>query len=343
MESSNNKITIYTLKTNISQILPDYITEDILLKPCLCVKIENKQTSQFLAKLKSNNLILNNIYLKGIHYSPKNISKDFQKPSKFHIEQFEKYDVSFLKRVKKYNSIQNLILISFIEDLFYKNITKQRLINDYSLDENDFVELNIPCSEPISDEQYQKSNKIWPHCNFISSKEKYIFNHNETELKEMIDIYNNNLIINNTNNISSILYDPKNKKIVGKSKINPKSIIGHSIMNLLDNYSEYLIENNNQNKHCNKEDAKLLGKKNNIGPKENTNLLFSGGDKQYYCEGLYIFTVEEPCMMCAMACVHNRIARLYFGEKNEKEGALISKYSLDNYKLNHHYLIFKLS
>ena len=47
-------------------------------------------------------------------------------------------------------------------------------------------------------------------------------------------------------------------------------------------------------------------------------------------------------MMCAMALIHNRLSRLYFSDINEKEGALISKYSLDNYNLNHHYLIFQL-
>ena len=57
----------------------------------------------------------------------------------------------------------------------------------------------------------------------------------------------------------------------------------------------------------------------------------------------YVFTKEEPCMMCAMALIHNRISRLYFSDINQKQGALISKYSLDNYNLNHHYLIFKFN
>ena len=55
-----------------------------------------------------------------------------------------------------------------------------------------------------------------------------------------------------------------------------------------------------------------------------------------------LFVTLEPCMMCAMALIHNRISRLYFSEINEKEGALVSKYSLDNYNLNHHYLIFQI-
>ena len=126
-------------------------------------------------------------------------------------------------------------------------------------------------------------------------------------------------------------------------------------MNMLDIYSNQLVENNNINKHLNKEEDEKeddkdikyikLGEKNPIGPKENTELLNQYDDesnKQYYCEGLYVITKEEPCMMCAMALIHNRISRLYFCDVNEKEGALVSKYSLDNYKLNHHYLIFQI-
>ena len=127
-------------------------------------------------------------------------------------------------------------------------------------------------------------------------------------------------------------------------------------MNLLDSYSKILINNNNINKHETKENKKnkeedfkyiKLGEKNPIGPKENDDLLYhididKEHNYQYYCEGLYVFTKEEPCMMCAMALIHNRISRLYFSEINEKEGALVSKYSLDNYNLNHHYLIFQI-
>ena len=163
-----------------------------------------------------------------------------------------------------------------------------------------------------------------------------------------MEIYNNNIL--NNNDVTCLLYDPKLKLILSKAKKDQKSIIGHDIMSLLDSYSKILIGNNNKNKHETKENKKdkeennkyiKLGEKNPIGPKENDDLLYhiekekEHNYNQYYCEGLYVFTKEEPCMMCAMALIHNRISRLYFSEINEKEGALISKYSLDNYNLNH--------
>lgn len=344
-------------KTEINQILPDYITSDILIKSALCIKANKKDTSKILTKLKNNKLLLDKIYLKDINYHTKNYSKDFQKPNpdiKSNNTQSELLEIegNFFKRVKSYNKDENLIIISFKDDLDYRKITREEILKNYELKEEDLIEVNIPCTESISNEQWKKNNKIWPQCNFISSKEKYIYTHTSQEEKEILDIYNNNIL--NDDNITCLLYEPNTKKILAKGKKDEKSIIGHDIMNLLDTYSKYLVENNNINKHDNiKEENKddnhfrKLGEKNPNGPKENEDLLYHIEDSnlnnhQYYCEGLYIFIKEEPCMMCSMALIHNRIARLYFCERNEKEGALISKYSLDNYNLNHHYLIFQL-
>ena len=363
MKSKNDDNSPKNLKSKIEQILPDYITSDIILKPALCIKIPNKDTSVFLNKLKKDNIVLDKIYLKNINYQLKNIDKEYQKPNKKEENtKFKEFEGTFLKRVKKYNNKENLLLVSFLDDLEYKKISKEKILKDYSLNENNLIQIDIPCTESISNEQYYKNNKIWPQCNYISSKEKYIYIHNKEEEKEILDIYNNNFLINNKDNISSLLYDPKTKLIFAKSKKNEKSILGHSIMSLLDLYSKKLVEFNNKNKHeekkreekekDNNEDINdiNLGIKNPNGPKETTNYI-SNFDKQeknennhqYYCEGLYLFTKEEPCMMCSMSLVYNFISRLYFSDINEKEGALFSKYSLDNYNLNHHYLIFKFS
>ena len=356
------------LKSKIEQILPDYITSDIILKPALCIKVQNKDTSTFLSRLKKNNLIIDKIYLKNINYHFKNIDKDYQKPNKKEENsKFKEYEGTFLKRVKKLNNKENLILISFIDDLEYKKISKEKILKDYILNENDLIEMNIPCTESISNEQYYKNNKIWPQCNYISSKEKYIYNQNKEEEKEIIDIYNENFIVNNKDNITCLLYDPKTKNVLVKVKNNEKSIIGHSIMNLLDKFSQILVDNKNKNKHEEKKKEendkkekdknnvelrknRKLGEKYKVGPKETTEYILNFNENkeiennpQYYCEGLYVFTKEEPCMMCAMALIHNRISRLYYSDNNEKDGALVSKYSLYNYNLNHHYLIFKFN
>ncbi|MBD3647255.1 MAG: tRNA adenosine(34) deaminase TadA [Pseudomonadales bacterium] len=49
-----------------------------------------------------------------------------------------------------------------------------------------------------------------------------------------------------------------------------------------------------------------------------------------------LYVTVEPCTMCAGALVHARIARLYFGAREPRAGAVVSTASvLDNQGLNH--------
>ncbi len=49
-----------------------------------------------------------------------------------------------------------------------------------------------------------------------------------------------------------------------------------------------------------------------------------------------LFVTLEPCIMCAGAIVHARIARLVYGADDPKTGAVASLYQLlDDHRLNH--------
>ncbi|MEX2489188.1 MAG: deaminase, partial [Pseudomonadales bacterium] len=49
-----------------------------------------------------------------------------------------------------------------------------------------------------------------------------------------------------------------------------------------------------------------------------------------------LFVTIEPCTMCAGALVHARIARLYFGTREPRAGAIVSSANvLTNQSLNH--------
>lgn len=65
--------------------------------------------------------------------------------------------------------------------------------------------------------------------------------------------------------------------------------------------------------------------------------------RPYLCTGYDIYLVWEPCIMCAMALVHQRIKRIFYAFPNPNAGALGSLHRLQGEKsLNHHYAVFRV-
>lgn len=61
----------------------------------------------------------------------------------------------------------------------------------------------------------------------------------------------------------------------------------------------------------------------------------------YICTGYDLFVTREPCLMCAMALVHSRIGRVFYGATSA-DGALGTKYKIHTQKdLNHRFEVFK--
>ncbi|XP_020425434.1 probable inactive tRNA-specific adenosine deaminase-like protein 3 isoform X3 [Prunus persica] len=65
--------------------------------------------------------------------------------------------------------------------------------------------------------------------------------------------------------------------------------------------------------------------------------------RPYLCTGFDMYLVWEPCIMCAMALVHQRIRRIFFAFPNPDAGALGSVHRLQGEtSLNHHYAVFRV-
>jgi tRNA-adenosine deaminase (EC 3.5.4.-) len=59
--------------------------------------------------------------------------------------------------------------------------------------------------------------------------------------------------------------------------------------------------------------------------------------KTWRLDNCSLFVTLEPCLMCAGAIIQSRIKNVIFGAKDDKGGAIISKYTIfDDRKLNHH-------
>lgn len=61
----------------------------------------------------------------------------------------------------------------------------------------------------------------------------------------------------------------------------------------------------------------------------------------YLCTNYYVYTTNEPCVMCSMALVHARVKRVFFGLMNSSNGGLVSKCKLHTLPgLNHRYEVY---
>lgn len=65
------------------------------------------------------------------------------------------------------------------------------------------------------------------------------------------------------------------------------------------------------------------------------------GAQPYICTGYDLYVTREPCVMCAMALVHSRIGRVFYGS-TFADGALGTKYKIHSQKdLNHRFEVYK--
>ena len=61
----------------------------------------------------------------------------------------------------------------------------------------------------------------------------------------------------------------------------------------------------------------------------------------YLCTGFWVFLLQEPCSLCAMALLHSRASKIFYGRPNFQSGVLGSKTVLHSLPgLNHRYQVW---
>lgn len=329
----------------IEQILPRFITQEMKCKKAICISVDKATTNSIMNKLKNKPYSLNKVDLIKDSNRTNQQFEEYQMKAKEkdndNMNQIEEYDCSFLKRVKSFDEKINHILIGFVEHFKYNNIDDSSIETELGIKKSNWIYYDIPYTQPITEAQYNYCKSKWLISYLVTSKEKYIYCHTESESNEINKIVNDLFQQYNKDKTECFLYDPNKKTNLATGK-SIDDIINHPIINLLDNYSKAKeIKPLMTTKNEERDPRVSLGQKKTKGDSDTIDFLL-GNNSQYYCEGLYVFTIYEPCIMCSMALVHNRISRIYFIQNNVKDGGLISKIAINDYNINSHYLVFKI-
>ncbi|CAH0551603.1 unnamed protein product [Brassicogethes aeneus] len=234
---------------------------------------------------------------------------------------------------------------------------------DVTLLEGNFRTTLVAKIPPRVRRQYDKVHKLWP-CNFHSNKylEKLSTNtlFSSQELQQHVDYIKLCIDIaqNFEKKIGTIFVDPQINSVVsiGYSQ-ELEGPCRHSIMVAIDNVAK--TQNggtwNLEISPKNESELDLRGIPNNILPtlqNNHKNVSFGASkykakdelevptDGPYLCTGYYVYSTHEPCVMCAMALIHSRAKKVFYGAPSSN-GALETLCKIHTVKdLNHHYEVF---
>lgn len=251
-------------------------------------------------------------------------------------------ELTHLKRVKGNEVL--LLPVEGVGQEVHELLKAKGLHTDLLCNEVRIVEVaGIP---PKTKKQHTKVRQLWP-CNFHPDQhvEKLVsntlFNCNELEehetyMKLAIEVAKKAKELELT--ISSkgvVIVDPKLRAVVafGYSEAH-KNPCRHSVMVAVDNVAQ-------TQRFVSGCHPKLLL----VLKEQFPNIKFGAPKREdpsgpYLCTDYYAYSIHEPCVMCAMALVHSRIKRVFYGV-NTANGALGTLCKINLVKdLNHHYEAF---
>lgn len=201
----------------------------------------------------------------------------------------------------------------------------------------------VPREPPKTKQQHVEANALWP-CNFHPLKriedllaQKY-FSMEEVACQYECMRLALRTAEENGSAVAAVIVDPQNGNVVAvafdKCSRNPCK---HAIIGALDKVAErqkILFQNFTETRRDEQREnvATTIGERNKNQEVQ---------ELPYLCTGYDLFVTREPCIMCAMAMVHSRVKRVFYGCAT-KNGALGSRCKVHTMpSLNHHYLVFK--
>lgn len=205
--------------------------------------------------------------------------------------------------------------------------------------------MKIPTSVPLTRQQYEDCLQYWP-VNFHENKSitkllsgdlfgkdalTVIFSHMATA----IEIARKGKACNQIP-VGAVIVDPSTNTVIAKSYDLRKGDhpLHHATMVCID----MVAKSQGGGMWSFEDDRGLFYSRND---KHLDETIQEDNSLPYLCTGYHLYITQEPCVMCAMALVHSRITRVYYGD-NSAEGALGTKYKIHVQEgLNHHYEVFR--
>ncbi|XP_056611348.1 probable inactive tRNA-specific adenosine deaminase-like protein 3 [Triplophysa dalaica] len=208
--------------------------------------------------------------------------------------------------------------------------------------------VKIPATPPLTRPQFEKARKHWPTSfhedKLITSalRGQLFTAAQKVKIQEYMTVAVQAAKSGQEigmNAVGAVIVDPESEQIVAVSHDckNSSHPLHHAVMICIDlvaygqgggayNYDKYPACQFSSQESL-RTSRKAVSAKESILP--------------YICTGYDLYVTREPCVMCAMALVHSRISRVFYGTAFA-DGALGTKYKIHCEKdLNHRFEVFK--
>lgn len=267
-------------------------------------------------------------------------------------------DLIHLKRVKGRDVIVFPTSSEICESDVAKILTSKGF--DAALLRNAVKKVKVAKIPPKVRKQYDAVRQLWP-CNFHPNK--YLERLTTNTLFSCAEIEQHKTYMEiaieaaefstSGNRTGVVIVDPSVNRIVAIGCDNTKeNRTMHAVMMAVDNVAKTQDGGAwiGGNEMATGEDFDLRGMPKNLYevlrvkfPKVQFGVERGGNDKSdgpYLCTGYFVYATREPCIMCAMALIHSRAKRVFYGAVGNS-GGLGSLCKIHTVKdLNHHYEVF---
>jgi len=258
-------------------------------------------------------------------------------------------NIGHLKRIKKSEKHEKMldVIINISIDIEKTEKELKELLKNANISEDSIKDFRLSKASKypaFTKNQFNEWKNVWPMI-FKDHDSQHNLKLSDQDLenaKKWLSVAlkkaeeNKIQIPDNKYNNCTVIVDPSSSEALAietDNRIESNHPLKHSVMECIKSISEIHCGKNDED--TNSEDP--VSKKRKLNSEVNNSL-------PYLCSNYDLYTVKEPCIMCCMALVHSRIGRVFYLEKNERDGGLESIHQIHiQPELNHHFQVYKIT